>query len=263
MAQVAWSNCPDAIRAQANRFSDDLCRVMVGNLVGVYLHGSLAMGCLNPDRSDLDLLVVSQAGLSQAERRGLAVLALEASRNPLPLEFSVVQRAALAHWRHPAPYEFHFSEDWRDRMAAELATGGGQMGDGERLDHDLAAHVTITRHRGIGLYGEPVAAVIPNVPRADYVDSILRDFDWARERIADNPVYAVLNFCRIYGYLLNGQISSKDEAGQWALYDLPEIYRPLMQNALAVYRGQVAASFDTGLLADFAAYMHDQIQRLV
>ncbi len=263
MAQVAWSNCPDAIRAQVNRFAGGLRRVLSDNLVGVYLHGSLALGCLNPDRSDLDLLIVSQMGLLLAEQRGLAVLALETSRSPLPLEFSVVQRSALSNWRHPAPYEFHFSEDWRDQMVAELAHSGGQMWDGERLDYDLAAHVTITQRRGISLYGEPVAAVIPDVPRADYVDSILRDFDWARERIADNPVYAVLNFCRIYGYLLNGQISSKAEAGHWALHDLPEIYRPLIQAVLAVYEGQSAAGFDTDLLADFAAYMHDQIRRLV
>lgn len=29
-----------------------------GNLVGIYLHGSLAMGCFNPDTSDVDLLLV-------------------------------------------------------------------------------------------------------------------------------------------------------------------------------------------------------------
>ena len=28
------------------------------NLTGVYLHGSLAMGCFNPKKSDIDLLVV-------------------------------------------------------------------------------------------------------------------------------------------------------------------------------------------------------------
>ena len=31
---------------------------MGGNLVGVYLHGSAAMGCFHPARSDLDYLVV-------------------------------------------------------------------------------------------------------------------------------------------------------------------------------------------------------------
>ncbi|MGN7761522.1 nucleotidyltransferase domain-containing protein [Paenibacillus sp. 22594] len=29
-----------------------------GNLLGIYLHGSLAMGCFNPLKSDVDFLVV-------------------------------------------------------------------------------------------------------------------------------------------------------------------------------------------------------------
>ncbi|HHT85033.1 MAG: nucleotidyltransferase domain-containing protein [Bacillota bacterium] len=34
-------------------------RIILGsNLVGIYLHGSAAMGCWNPRTSDLDLLVV-------------------------------------------------------------------------------------------------------------------------------------------------------------------------------------------------------------
>lgn len=42
-----------------------MCQRMMGkNLVGVYLHGSLAMGCFNPWESDLDLLVVVDKDLA-------------------------------------------------------------------------------------------------------------------------------------------------------------------------------------------------------
>lgn len=34
------------------------------NLVGIYLHGSLAMGCFNPSRSDVDLVVVKESLLT-------------------------------------------------------------------------------------------------------------------------------------------------------------------------------------------------------
>ena len=38
----------------------DLFKEELGShLVGVYLHGSLAMGCFNPEASDVDLLVVA------------------------------------------------------------------------------------------------------------------------------------------------------------------------------------------------------------
>ena len=39
------------------RFTAMSRRIFGGNLLGVYLHGSLAMGCFNPKKSDLDLLL--------------------------------------------------------------------------------------------------------------------------------------------------------------------------------------------------------------
>ena len=42
------------------RFTEMSREVFRENLVGVYLHGSLAMGCLNPEKSDLDLILVTE-----------------------------------------------------------------------------------------------------------------------------------------------------------------------------------------------------------
>ena len=130
-----------------------------------------------------------------------------------------------------------------------------------RTDPDLAAHVMITRARGICLVGKPIPDVFPEVPRAEYLDSILSDFDYAQERMNDNPVYAVLNFCRIYGYALEGRIDSKDEAGVWALGALPE-YRPLIQTALDAYRSEVVTDeFDPATLVRFADEMSARIKQ--
>lgn len=38
-------------------FVDSTKDILGENLVGVYLHGSLAMGCFNPQRSDIDLII--------------------------------------------------------------------------------------------------------------------------------------------------------------------------------------------------------------
>ncbi|MDD6156298.1 MAG: nucleotidyltransferase domain-containing protein [Lachnospiraceae bacterium] len=40
-------------------------KILGDNLTGVYLHGSAAMGCFNPEESDIDLLVVVKDALSQ------------------------------------------------------------------------------------------------------------------------------------------------------------------------------------------------------
>ena len=37
--------------------------ILQDNLVGVYLHGSAVMGCFNPDKSDIDLIVVVNSNI--------------------------------------------------------------------------------------------------------------------------------------------------------------------------------------------------------
>jgi len=52
-----------------------------GNLVGVYLHGSYAMGCFNPEKSDLDLLIVVKNEIPDDVKRKYADYMLEEIRN--------------------------------------------------------------------------------------------------------------------------------------------------------------------------------------
>jgi predicted nucleotidyltransferase len=62
------------------------------DLVGVYLHGSAAMGAFVPTRSDVDVLVVAQGPLSAPTKAAVAD-ALSESSLPCPdvgLEMSVV-----------------------------------------------------------------------------------------------------------------------------------------------------------------------------
>ena len=50
-------------------FAEDAREAFGGNLAGVYLHGSAAMGCWNPAKSDLDLIVVVQDSPDDACKR--------------------------------------------------------------------------------------------------------------------------------------------------------------------------------------------------
>jgi predicted nucleotidyltransferase len=130
-------------------------------LVGVNLHGSLAMGCFNPRSSDIDILVAAAIGLSPEVRLGLADHLLAHSGAPHPLEISVLSLAGLRPWRHPAPYDFHYSESWRERFVD--ARGHGEAPPGGE-DPDLAAHVTALLHRGVRVWGRPIAEVFPPAP---------------------------------------------------------------------------------------------------
>jgi streptomycin 3"-adenylyltransferase len=52
---------------------DEIVRSYYGifkdNLVGIYLHGSLALGCFNPKVSDIDFLIVARDKLSLEVKR--------------------------------------------------------------------------------------------------------------------------------------------------------------------------------------------------
>ena len=43
-----------------NIITDKLIHTLNENLVGIYLHGSAAFGCFNPDKSDVDFIVVTE-----------------------------------------------------------------------------------------------------------------------------------------------------------------------------------------------------------
>lgn len=55
-AALASLVCSSAVRDVVRHVAVELVRLLDGGLVGVYLHGSLAMGCFTEPASDIDLL---------------------------------------------------------------------------------------------------------------------------------------------------------------------------------------------------------------
>lgn len=231
------------------------------NLNGVYLHGSLAMGCFNPARSDLDLLVVTHQPMSVATKRALVEALLRLSRQPAPIEISFLSAQDLAPWRFPTPFDLHYSEGWRSRCEQALANDAWRAWNDKRQeDIDLAAHITVTRARGICLVGRPIAETFPPVPAQDYIASIWDDFLSARANATKKPFYFVLNACRVAAYLLEERICSKEEGGVWALNVVPETFRSSILLALEVYRSGAERSFDAATLEAFGVYIENWLR---
>ena len=99
-------------------FEDLLCSItsaakdILGDaLRGVYLHGSLAMGCFNPEKSDIDLLLVINREMTDAQKRRFMeiVVELNARAPKKGLELSVVKEEVCRHFVYPTPFELHFS----------------------------------------------------------------------------------------------------------------------------------------------------------
>jgi predicted nucleotidyltransferase len=238
MPQYGWKNCPEITRGQVSRLISALRSRMEKDLAGVYLHGSLAMGCFSPSCSDVDILAVIQTGLSVEMQKSLMEELLKLSGTPTPIEISILRKADLRPWHFPTPYLLHFSESQRERIRGEIADGAWkQWNDAPKLDGDLAAHITVARACGVCLYGLEMEDILPAVPEADYRASILSDLAWLRERMEQEPVSTVLNACRVLAYLREGKILSKDEGGRWAMEKLPNPLLQVVRSAMSVYSG--------------------------
>ncbi|KGX91417.1 aminoglycoside adenylyltransferase domain-containing protein [Pontibacillus marinus] len=218
-----WETCSSDIKEFIFTLQKEVTKIIDDNLVGIYLHGSLAMGGFYPNSSDIDILIVTNKSITVNTKRKLAKFFLLYSYSPYPVEISLLNHKQLIDWQHPCPFDFHYSEFWRERYENELVRETYQfLNGGTNTDPDLAAHITIMYHRGICIVGKPIGEVFPLVPRSDYISSILEDFRNCLENIEKNPIYCTLNLIRVYLYLKEVVISSKQEAGKWALHTFPK-----------------------------------------
>lgn len=256
MSQFGWDSCPDDVRAQAQGVVRAIQGILADNLVGIYLHGSLAFGCFNSARSDLDLLVVTAAAMSVDSKRAIVEKLLASSGQPCPVEISFLSRDDLHPWRYPPPFDLHFSEDWRVRYERALEDGTWRQWNAARqVDLDLGAHVAVTMSRGICLVGGAISVVFPSEAIHAYRAAIMSDCaDWP-SHIGANPEYYILNACRIAAYLADGAIRSKAEGGMWGLAHLPLEWHSLIGAALVVYQGEAVGKFHEAEEQGFAEYM--------
>lgn len=232
-------------------------------IIGVYLHGSLDMGGFNPERSDIDLLVVTEDPIAWETKKKLVPLFLAQSSNPYPVEINFLNLAQLEKWQFPTPYDFHFSEFWRERYEQDESAALG-IDEKEKTDVDLAAHFMILNHRGICLEGRPIHEVFPAVPETDYLASILDDYEDCLEKIQQEPVYSLLNLLRVYWYIKEKEISSKKEAGEWGMANLPQEFTPIIEKTAKIYVGEeLEAEFDAPALTQVKDYIKGEVERLL
>lgn len=236
-------------------------RIFGGALTGAYVHGSKALDCFGPI-SDLDILAVLTRASTDSEKRCLAELCLALSGNysggggpQFGLELDVVVGPALRPWRYPPPFDFQYSESWREAFER------GDIAPWTRRENpDLAAHIWIARHRGLVLSGIPPEDALPEVPVTSYRAALLDDVDWILAHRQGRESYAVLGLARIWATLGTFDVHSKATGAAWALPRLPVELRPTLEHGLAVYRGEKPDQSWQGLPVDeYVAYVVERL----
>lgn len=255
-------NCSQDVQQFIEQVQAELETILKENYIGTYIHGSLALGGFNEASSDIDLLIVTLDALRLADKRRLTELFLTVSTNPYQLEISFLHKAQLKIWQHPCTYNYHYSEYWRplyrDATTEQLEN---LYANDQKTDRDLAAHITIINTKGICYKGEPIATIFPTVPKSDYIDSIMRDFEDCIDMLYSKPVYSVLNMLRVYLVVKEDLITSKLEAGHWGVENLPFPLCKTVKLALTKYEGnETEASFSVGELSSFKLWVLKQLK---
>jgi streptomycin 3"-adenylyltransferase len=235
--------------------------VLGNDLVGAYLHGSAVLGGLRPE-SDIDVVVVSTRRTSADEKRRMVelLLALSGGRSSpasgRPIELDIVVASEIRPWRYPPPFDFHYSELWRDRF---------ERGDLDPwrsgTNPDLASAITMVLLGDTSLAGPRPADVFDPVPRADYVDAILRDTETVDEYLSWDTRNVVLTLPRIWSAIATDDVHSKESAALWALERIPEEHRAVLERAVSAYRGDTDDRWDD-LAVETRAYVDSMIAQI-
>ena len=237
----------------AQLFTEESKRILGDNLVGVYLHGSAVMGCFNPGKSDVDLLVVVKEEPTDTVKRAFMdmVVSLNETGPAKGIEMSIVERSVCKPFVYPTPFVLHFSKMHLDRYRNDPEDYIAKM---KGTDRDLAAHITVIHARGVCLCGAPIDEVFGEVPKQDYMDSLWYDIADAEDDIAEDTMYLTLNLARVLAFLQDGSVLSKQEGGEWGLKNLPEKYHGLLREALSEYRGETPG-YDMSIAKGYAKEM--------
>lgn len=216
-------------------------------LLGVYLHGSMALRAFDPDTSDVDAAVVLDGELTDADRRLLSDIHASLPRCPAySLEVSYMSADVARHWD---PGNCRHLEFDGEKLKSEP-----QGSDSVFMRH-------VVREKGIVLAGRPAGELFDPVRPDDLRSAARRTLDnwWRpmlvptsghRQLLARDPLYqtyGILTMCRALYTVWFGDVVSKPVAAAWALRTLDPRWHPLIRDALIWRPGMPAQEPATAL----------------
>ncbi len=240
---------PRPIRQLLERVVPHIHRIIGRNLIGIYLHGSLAMGSFQLRSSDIDMILVVQKEACKTTRKRI-IQYLDAVRSgDASIEISVFSEEVLRRPKYPIKVNLRY--DYPDNIF-----------ENER-DKEVLAHLFETRERGFLVWGKPVREVFSAIPACWYLLASVHDLRHTRRYLLKNPSYWVLNACRTIAFNKTHRVFSKPEGGEWAGSNLPPKYHDLINRILSchrkrTYRGRIA--WNVRELKEFADYFFKAIK---
>lgn len=246
---------PGGVSELVGRYLRQVDLAIPGAIQGFYVVGSIALGAFRPGRSDIDFVAVlgdrlgaaELSGLRWAHRRlytadlanaflrlpwrwpltcnGVFVRGADLSRSPL----AVVPIASHTGWQFAAGRGFDVNPvTWRVLAERGIAVRGPAP-DRLGIHHD-EAELRRWCLQNLDGYWRRWANSVLHLRR-----------EAARASFLHGAVWGVLGAPRLHRTVLEGDIISKEEAGEYALAAFGDRWRPMIDEALAYWRGELTA----------------------
>ncbi len=216
----------DLLQAMATDFP----AILQGNLLGIYLWGSLTYGAFDESCSDVDCVGVSRRELDEGEFSALD----EWFKN----------KKGESRWVGRIDMRFVIDGEFLDKASRCC---GFYHYTGRLIRHGSDGNPIIWMNiaqSGITLWGTDAKLIAPHVSAQCLNDALLLELNYLKEDLTSNigdrsdkafihNAYAVLTACRILYSAYYGGLASKDEAYNWAAEALPPMWRAVIHAARA------------------------------
>jgi hypothetical protein len=185
-----------------SRYLDELVETLGATLPleAAYLIGSAATGAYEHGRSDLDVYAVVADAPTDAEKERLVARVEQLNCPARALELVIYSAAEAAS---PRP-----------RFELNLNLGKEEVAGAEESPHWFVLDRAIAEDHAVALVGPAWRDVFAPVDRDDVLQAIEQSLDW-QERFDPLGRSALLNACRAWRWLEEGDWISKPEAADW------------------------------------------------
>lgn len=236
---LGYEELPHDIANQISRVVGIWKKHLGEQLVGIYLHGSIALNAFCPESGDIDLLIVVEKSLDLSEKLKIAKEIIEIDGKPRPLEMSAVKLSDAQNWKSPGNCVFHYSDLWTQKYLDKFQNPDKELyvADNEFPDADVTSYIKLIKQSGIVLYGRKIEDTFADIPDEDFWQAISADID-DYDFHAYEPRYLASNILilgRILSFKKERRILSKYDGGVWMIEHVPAKLKYLPELAMKIW----------------------------
>jgi Domain of unknown function (DUF4111) len=221
-------NIPKDLSDLLHAMATDFPAILRGNLVGIYLWGSLTYAAFDETCSDVDCVGVTRQDLD--------------AREFSELDAWFKNRKHKNRWVKRLEIRFVIDHEFLDKTSRCC---GFYHYEGKLVRHGSDGNPIIWMNlaqSGITLWGKDAKLIAPQVSDQCLNDALLLELNYLKESLTSNAgdrsdkafiynAYAVLTACRILYSAYHRVLVSKDRAYRWAMETVPPMWREVIHSA--------------------------------